>query len=215
MPARNLVFLHGFLGNRHDWDALLPLFPEDHCICIDLPGHGDEPFSETFDFMPKIAKFHLIGYSMGGRIALQYAMKHSDRIQTLTLISAHSGLSSEKEKQQRLESDAAWAKLLLEAPIDTFLERWYQQPIFAGFKPDFSKRRSQNIQGLASALMHYSLGKQPALYTEKAFHIVGEKDAKFRSLYPNAMVIPNAGHALHLENPEALASIIKIIALHN
>ncbi len=140
---------------------------------------------------------------------MQYALRHPKRIEKLLIASAHPGLTTEEEKAKRLASDGAWAKLLLESPIDEFLKRWYDQPLFAGFKPDFSMRRNQNIRALASALMHYSLGRQPVLNIEKALHVVGERDKKFRALYPNAAIIPDAGHAVHLENPKAFATIIE------
>lgn len=204
-----LVFLHGVLGNRSDWERVLSYLPDTRCVCIDLPGHGDAPFAETFDFAPPAPKFHLIGYSMGGRLAMQYAVRHPERIDKLLIASAHPGLATEEEKAKRLMSDAAWAKLLMESPIDVFLNCWYDQPVFAGFKPDFSMRRNQNIKGLASAFVHYSLGRQPLLNVEKALYVVGEKDAKFRALHPDAIVVPNAGHAVHLENPKAFANLIK------
>lgn len=204
-----LVFLHGALGNRNDWTQVLSYLPETPCICIDLPGHGDAPFVETFDFAPPAPKFHLIGYSMGGRLAMQYALRHPGRIDKLLIASAHPGLATEEERMKRLESDAKWAKLLMESPIDEFLKRWYDQPVFAGFTPDLSMRRNLNIKEVASALMHFSLGRQPLLQVEKALHVVGERDAKFRALHPDAEIIPDAGHAVHLENPKAFATIIK------
>ena len=207
-PGVPLVFSHGFLGKSTDWEAVSALLPPCLCIGIDLPGHGSSPFSETFDFLLPSSRFHLIGYSMGGRLALQYALRYPDRIDRLFLISTHPGLTSEEEKKQRLASDQTWADLLLHLPIDEFLIRWYDQPLFHGFKPDFSKRREQNRSELALAMMHYSLGKQPFCDASGAIHVVGEEDAKFRALHPTALVIPNTGHAIHLENPKALAQII-------
>lgn len=204
-----LVFLHGVLGNRNDWAQVLSYLPDIRSLCIDLPGHGDAPFAETFEFDPPAEKFHLIGYSMGGRLALDYAQRHPERIAKLLIASAHPGLPTEEEKEKRLKSDAVWAKRLIEWPIDEFLNCWYDQPVFAGFKPDLTMRRNQNIEGLSSALMHYSLGRQPLLKVEKALYVVGERDAKFRALHPDAIVVPNAGHAVHLENASAFATIIK------
>lgn len=210
-PGIPLVFLHGFLGNSLDWEAVCSYLPPCHCIGVDLPGHGRSPFSETFDFVFPAPKFHLIGYSMGGRLALMYAMRHPERIERLLIASSHPGLASEEAKSQRLESDKEWAKRLVEWPIDDFLKCWYDQPLFTTFKPNFSMRRQQNPYALASALIHYSLGKQPLLQVDQALHIVGEKDAKFRALHPNAILIPEAGHVVHLENPSAFARIIEQI----
>lgn len=200
-----LVFFHGFLGRSDDWKPVSSFLPAASCIGIDLPGHGDSPFMKEFDI--DIPHFHLVGYSMGGRIAMAYAAKHPEQIASLTLMSSHPGLKSEEEKQKRLASDQEWAKLLLELPIDEFLLRWYNQPIFKTFKPDLAMRKKQNVSGLASALIHYSLAKQP--HYEIDHVLIGEKDEKFLALYKNPVIIPNAGHMVHLENPQAVAEIIR------
>lgn len=196
-----VVFLHGFLGRSEDWEAVCSHLPEIPCIGYDLPGHGDSPFTDSFAI--DLPRYHLVGYSMGGRIALQFAKN----AESVTLLSVHPGLKTEKEKKERLENDQAWAKLLLELPIDEFLLRWYDQSIFKPFRPDFSMRRKQNVSGLAAALLHYSLSKQPRYEIDGV--IVGERDTKFRALYSDPILIPNAGHMVHLENPKAVAEIIQ------
>jgi 2-succinyl-6-hydroxy-2,4-cyclohexadiene-1-carboxylate synthase len=197
-----LVFLHGFLGTAHDWDPVCSYLPPCHCIGFDLPGHGRSPFVENFEI--PIPRFHLVGYSMGGRLAL---MIPAEKVASLTLISTHPGLMTEEEKQKRLQSDAEWSKLLFELPIDEFLSRWYHQSLFKSFKPDLSMRRKQNIPALSAAMMHYSLAKQTRHEIDGV--LVGERDEKFRALFKNPLLIPNAGHAVHLENPKAVAEILK------
>ncbi len=204
-PGIPIVFFHGFLGTAADWEPVCSYLPSCHCIGYDLPGHGKSPFME--DFTIDIPRFHLVGYSMGGRIAMACAAKHPEQIVSLILLSAHPGLKSDEEKQKRMASDREWAKLLLELPIDEFLLRWYNQPIFKPFKPDLSMRRHQNIPGLAAALMQYSLAKQP--FHEIDGVLVGERDKKFRALYKDPIVIPNAGHMIHLENPKAVAQAMQ------
>ena len=200
-PGIPLVFLHGFLGSAADWHPLCSHLPPCHCIGLDLPGHGQSPFMTQFHI--DIPRFHLIGYSMGGRIAMAYAKEHPEQIASLRVLSAHPGLKSEEERRLRWESDQAWAKLLLELPIDDFLLRWYDQPIFKSFQPDLSMRKQQNIPDLAAALLHYSLAKQPVYDIDHG--LVGEWDTKFRALYRRPIVIPNAGHVIHLENPQFVA----------
>lgn len=200
-----LVFLHGFLGRAEDWESVCSFLPTCQCIGIDLPGHGDSPFAEEIKI--DIPRFHLVGYSMGGRIAMGYAAKHPEQIASLTIMSAHPGLKTQEEKQKRLQTDTEWAKLLLELPIDEFLLRWYDQSIFKNFRPDFTMRNKQNISALAAALIHYSLANQSRYEIDHV--IVGERDDKFRELYKNPILIPNAGHIVHLENPQKVAKIIR------
>lgn len=204
-PGLPLVFLHGFLGTAADWAPVCSYLPSCSCIGLDLPGHGKSPFMESFEI--EILRFHLIGYSMGGRLALMYAAQHPDQVASLTLMSAHPGLKTEEEKKKKRENDAAWAKLILELPIDEFLLRWYHQPLFHRFKPDLKMRKQQNTPDLAASLMHYSLAKQPRYEIDQV--LVGERDWKFRHLFKNPIVIPHAGHPVHLENPQAVAEEIR------
>src|SRR3990167_2420505 len=86
-PGVPLVFLHGFLGSSRDWEPVCSYLPPCQCIGIDLPGHGDSPFVETFNFPIPTPQFHLIGYSMGGRLAMQYALRYPERIASLLIVS--------------------------------------------------------------------------------------------------------------------------------
>ena len=137
---------------------------------------------------------------------MAYAKEHPEQAASLTVLSAHPGLKSEAERRARWKSDQAWARLLLELPIDDFLLRWYDQPIFKSFQPDLSMRRQQNVPGLAAALLHYSLAKQPVYEIDRG--LVGEWDPKFRALYRYPIIIPNAGHVIHLENPKSVARFL-------
>ena len=78
-----LVFLHGFLGTKEDWNEIISyLEPKYNCFALDLPGHGSTPYCEDWeeDIFEEIADFstpiHLIGYSMGGRVAMRLIDKY-------------------------------------------------------------------------------------------------------------------------------------------
>ena len=202
-----IIFLHGFLGTKRDWDPVISHLGEYECIPIDLPGHGTMPFTKNFD-LPNLPKMHIVGYSMGGRLAMQYAEKFEDKVASLTILSAHTGLISGKE--ERLLLDEKWANILLKS-YDTFLDEWYKQPIFGGYKPNLEERKKHNPIELAKALLFYSLGNQPLFKPKNAHIIVGEKDTKYRNLYPDAIVVPKAAHMIHLENPEFVAKGIRYV----
>jgi len=209
----SLLFFHGILGTSADWEAVVDHLPEFGCFGVDLPGHGTTPFTE--DFFGELPCFgepvHLIGYSMGGRLAMQYAACFPEKVASLTVISAHFGLRDPQEKEERLAVDRAWAQQFLEDPIDEVLKRWYDQPLFRTLRVDFSMRRKQNVKALAQTLIHYSVAKQPFLQPKEALYLVGEHDAKYRALYQSVphRVIPHASHAVHLENPQAVAQAIR------
>ena len=203
-----IVFLHGAFGNKCDWDQVIRELSIP-CVAFNLPGHGKAPIDfDLYGEMNQLPPFHLVGYSMGGRIAREYPGKTL----SLTLISTHPGLKTEAEKQARMISDEQLAKDILSMPIDAFLKRWYDQPLFESLRAKLDicqMRKDQNQEGLAAAIRRYSLGAYPV--TEKKAHIIlGEQDKKYRDLYasvPHA-VVPNAGHAIHLENPVQLAKEI-------
>lgn len=199
-----IVFLHGFLGSHRDWEPVIQYLSPFTCIALDLPGHGNTPF-EPFEI--PLPYFHLVGYSMGGRIAMDYAQKHPEKIASLHLISAHPGLKTDREKKERRIDDENWAKKLKQLPIDEFLTQWYDQAVFNAFVPDLTMRKKQNVSELAEALLYFSLSKQQRFETQGL--IVGEHDPKFHSLAPNPTIIPNAGHMVHLENPKMLASTLQ------
>jgi len=100
-------------------------------------------------------------------------------------------------------------KMLLELPIDEFLKRWYDQPVFQFYKADWSMRKKQNVQDLAKALIHFSLGLQTRFELDDANVLIGEWDSKFRALYRHPTLIPSSGHVVHLENPKAVAAEIQ------
>lgn len=205
-----LIFLHGFLGCKEDWNAMIPYFERDYyCIALDLPGHGSSLYSEDIVGAIKNAlpeKPILIGYSMGGRIAMQL-QEHAEKVVN---ISGHPGLKTNQEKQARLVHDTKWSQKLRELPFEQFLEEWYQQSVFADFGPSLLKlRKNQNPYHLAQVMLQMSLGNQSAIqqFLPDTLFIFGEKDWKYRTLFSNFVscvdvrMVKNSGHAVHIENP--------------
>lgn len=212
-----LIFLHGFLGSSCDWEAVIARLPHRRCVALDLPGHGMTPWTEE---ELDLSACHLIGYSMGGRLALRFALQHPERIKSLTLLSTHYGLETDEQKRNRLAADRIWIQKLNSLPFDQFLQEWYAQPVFSSLqtKPDLLKQiiaMKKKSADLAKALEYWSLGHQPCyrsalLQFPKPIRILyGEQDHKFAALYagwPQAIAIKEAGHCLHLETPEAVAA---------
>ncbi|MGL4711648.1 MAG: 2-succinyl-6-hydroxy-2,4-cyclohexadiene-1-carboxylate synthase [Shewanella sp.] len=143
-----LVLLHGFLSTKADWLPLMPALSQHfHCICFDLPGHGDnqraleptqlEGFNQCVaDVLAHlnglhIEQFHLYGYSLGGRIALHLAKAYPQKLLSLNLESCHPGLTDPQEKRARTQNDTQWAERLLHLASKDFLNLWYQQSVFA------------------------------------------------------------------------------------
>ncbi len=202
------VFIHGFLGSPADWDPITQGL-EAPFKCLTLPGHCDAPL-DLASFEKEIPEGSLlVGYSMGGRLAMQFAHKFPKKVGGLVILSANPGL--ETGVDERLIQDEKWATLL-ERDFDTFLDEWYAQPMF-GYK---RSRKGHDPKRLAKVLRTLSPAKLPNLWPHlknffcpKLF-LFGENDIKYRLIgnrlrkYFEVVFVPDAGHAIHIEQPEVI-----------
>jgi 2-succinyl-6-hydroxy-2,4-cyclohexadiene-1-carboxylate synthase len=219
-----LIFLHGFLGAKEDWAEMLSVFEgEYYCIALDLPGHGETPYcEEILPVLKEAVKIYapatFVGYSMGGRIALQLREYAS----AIVALSAHPGLATPNEREARWKIDEEWSEKLLCLPFEKFLDEWYGQSVFGDLKtkPEFlesvmKRRARQNPAALSQAMRQLSIAKLPAAeFSLPTLFVYGEEDLKYRELYArlpkNVAVqgIRNSGHIAHLEKPKECAEII-------
>ena len=241
-----LLFLHGFLGDWTEWANLAGSFSDDYrCLLVDLPGHGENRSLDENDYtIPNCAqsllqlldkldidKTDILGYSMGGRLALYLAVTFPKRCRCLILESSSPGLKTKIERDERAESDQELAAKLEREGLEVFLKEWYGKPIFATLKERhgklsgfLSQRRRSDPAGLAMSLRMMSTGKQPSLWDKLSeinlplLLLAGEKDLKFSGiarsmadLCPTAeiRIIANAGHNLHIEQPEQFVRIVR------
>ncbi len=234
------------MGSSGDWkNGTEGLGDQFHSIAVDLPGHGcslglpEEEYTmdgaanallRTLDDLG-VRRASIAGYSMGGRLALYFALRHPERCEKLFLESASPGLKSEEERAARQKADKDKAKRLeSSADFDAFLEAWYQQPLFATLgngglvESLIEKRRKNDPIELAKSLRGMGTGSQPSLWEEltdlrvPTLAVVGELDGKFagiawemakRSPHISVEVIPSAGHNVRLEAPEAYLSSVR------
>ena len=230
-----LLLLHGFLGSGEDWmDCAGTLGESRLCIMPDLPGHGktatltekQPSFEEISRQLAHIVRelhpgpWDLVGYSMGGRLALHLALHHADLFRSVVIVSASPGLPTAKEREQRRLADGKLAGSIA-ADFESFLEGWYRLPLFEQlakhplFPEIFERRRNNNPSALACALDTLGTGNQPSLWTRLAANrlplrfFAGEKDTKYVeigrqlvNLCPcsELVVFPGCGHTPHIEN---------------
>ncbi|MBB1268527.1 2-succinyl-6-hydroxy-2,4-cyclohexadiene-1-carboxylate synthase [Shewanella sp. SR44-3] len=235
----NLVLLHGFLGSKQDWQPFMPYLSQQfHCICIDLPGHGSGLITTKGQTLSRLVQaiisqiqvaigqqsFHLLGYSLGGRLALLVAdlleKTAAQALLSLTLISCHPGLDTLKARNARRMHDNQWLSKLSSLKFAAFVELWYQQAVFSDLSPQIraemiAKRTAQASQGLSVGLNLMSLAEQPDCRQVPAHlscpcHVfVGALDDKFTTLAKawqqlvpiNLQIFDNAGHTLHITEP--------------
>ena len=197
---KTILFLHGFLGRKEDFDTVIAHLPGFSCTAIDW-GSVEDVRSAMRRLQPDV----VVGYSMGGRVAL--SLKAPSRV----ILSAHIGLSTPGERARRWEEDTQWIERLRTLPIEEFLSLWYAQPLFASLKgrpAPFQKHLDKDK--LAAMLSELSLAKQDR-YTDfpNTFFLCGKKDFKYCSLYRTLPHLElEGGHALHLENPRGCAEAI-------
>lgn len=179
-----------------------------------------------------IKKAHLAGYSMGGRVAITIAILYPERVASLLLESSTPGIIKDEERKERRQHDVILAKQLLQNGLEAFIDYWEHLPLFTGLrKLNLSQqqairkeRLSHNPIGLANSLIGMGTGAMPSwweklpLLSMPVQLITGENDAKFVQI-ANQMtnynpkfqhtIIPNAGHTVHLEQPEAFLNVLK------
>jgi 2-succinyl-6-hydroxy-2,4-cyclohexadiene-1-carboxylate synthase len=237
------LMLHGFAGSPASWDPLVHALPASARVLRPaLLGHGAESTPDaTFEGeVDRIAAAvrreqadgaHLVGYSLGGRIALAMILRHPTLFSRATLISASAGLAAPVAREARRADDEARARVLERDGLEAFLAGWEAEPIFAtqGSLPDAvrarrrAERRAHDPRGLAASLRTCGLAAMPCLEErlgEIAIPIswvVGSEDPKFRAIaeritarIPRASlhVVRSAGHDVVLERPAEVAALL-------
>ena len=258
MGTPPLLFVHGFLGEARDWDRMRTLLePALVANCFELPGHGaarpiaaDAGAEPTRWFLAAGARLHeacaalaappvLVGYSMGGRLALYTALRFPRAVRGLVVVAADPGIEDPAARAERLGRDEALARQLAaagdQAAFTAWLQRWYAAPLFGSLRhhPHFDDLLRRRLRGrpasLAAAMRGLSVGVQPVLWKAlprlpiPALFIAGADDAKYRAVADRiatlgasweCAVCPGAAHAVHLEQPEAVARLIRTFVSH-
>jgi 2-succinyl-6-hydroxy-2,4-cyclohexadiene-1-carboxylate synthase len=245
----DVVLLHGFTGSTRSMrDLATALAPRFRTLCVDLVGHGrsDAPDAPDAYALPRCARqvagvlqaltprrAHLLGYSMGGRVALALCAAHPERVKSALLVGASAGIADAAARAERRRRDEALAERIEREGIAPFVDAWMAQPLFASQRRRLSdaqlaearaQRLDNRARGLANSLRAMGSGAQEPLRDRLAtLHtpvclVAGEDDARFCAIaadlaarIPEAQVreIPDAGHAAHLENPRAFLDVAR------
>lgn len=242
-----LLALHGFTGSAATWQPLAASWPQYRVIAVDLIGHGasNAPADESRYTMARCAadlaalldalgveRAALLGYSMGGRVALHVALAAPERIAALVLESASPGIEDAGERAARVAADRALAGDIERDGIEAFVDRWEALPMWATQaalpEPVRQRLRAQRLcnstAGLANSLRGMGAGAQEPLTARlgelrmPVLLIAGQQDAKYRTLAcdmrerirdAQIKIVDGAGHAAHLERPAAFAPLVK------
>ncbi|MCY0880862.1 MAG: 2-succinyl-6-hydroxy-2,4-cyclohexadiene-1-carboxylate synthase [Firmicutes bacterium] len=236
-----IVLFHGFTGSFHTWEDFARHWQSRYFVVMpDLPGHhhSGTPWrwedceltctaKSMVDLMKALGytQFRVLGYSLGGRLALHLAAFFPHAVTQLVLESTTAGLPTEEERRQRRQKDWQLAQQIETQGISWFVDYWSRLPLFSSqlrLSPEVwdrqqTQRRRHSPLGLAQSLRGAGTGQQQNLWpylprlSIPVQLIVGSCDSKFQQIgrqmqqaLPNARtaLIPQAGHAVHLEQPQ-------------
>lgn len=256
-----VVLLHGFLGGSWSYEGVLAACRRSHDVFVPTlsfhaprvvetsPGSlalagPDSQSGKAMRFSDEIrrlaaeiqrfaagSRVMLVGYSMGGRLALGVSIHCPHSIAQLVLVSSRRGLDCREERSARISSDERWAQILEQEGLVRFLDQWAAQPLFHRMKQvtaeiwerEYQRRLTHDPQALACALRRLGLGRQPS-FARQVRHLqmpvtilAGEHDLKFlelserlRAELPRAqrIVVEGASHQVLLEAPGWVSRII-------
>lgn len=237
-----LVMLHGFTGSGLGWN-IQPFADQFEVIAPDLLGHGESEVplhanrysikAAARDMIAlcdslRLEQINLLGYSMGGRLALYLAVNYPQRIHKLILESASPGLKTEAEQAERRQRDEALADRIEADGMEAFVDYWESLPLWASqtnkMKAHLRAERLNNTpRGLAHSLRGMGTGAQPSLWNNlpdvnlPVLLMAGALDTKFAATnqqmhaalpQSHLEIVPDAGHTIHLEKPEIFEKLV-------
>ncbi|MEH7304331.1 2-succinyl-6-hydroxy-2,4-cyclohexadiene-1-carboxylate synthase [Neobacillus drentensis] len=242
-----LILLHGFTGDSTTWAPFHECMGKLTKLVIpDIIGHGktDAPddvsryeieaaASDLKGILNQMGfeQVDLLGYSMGGRLALTFSHLFPGRVRKLILESSTPGLETEDERQQRRMKDAELAHFINAQGISAFVDYWEEISLFSTLKrlplESQQKIREQRLNnsptGLANSLLGMGTGSQPSWWGKlgelscEVLLLTGAEDHKFCHIAERMMkelknsswvVIEDSGHAIHVEEPEKFGTIV-------
>ena len=223
-----LLLLHGFTATGRSWDPVRRLLDGQRYPDVLAPGLRARSIPEQVDRLRQDEPYALAGYSMGGRIALHLALAQPELVRRLVLVSTTAGIEDPRERAERAEADERLAQEIERDGVEAFAENWARGALFADQPPEVaafarSDRLRWTAADLAASLRALGTGVMEPVWerlgevTAPAVVVVGERDAKFRRLGErlaaglprgDLRVVAGAGHAVHLERPEAVAAAL-------
>ena len=223
-----LLLLHGFTATGRSWDAVRGHLAAERYSAV-APDLRGESIAQAVDVLRQPEPYALAGYSMGGRVALHLALAQPHLVRRLVLVSTTAGIEDPADRAARRAADEELAASIERDGVEAFADRWAAGPLFAGQPPAVAAaaredRLRHDAASLAASLRCLGTGTMDPVWhrlgeqTMPAVVVVGERDEKFRGLgrrlagalpHGDLVVVPGAGHAVHLEAPAAVAAAIE------
>jgi 2-succinyl-6-hydroxy-2,4-cyclohexadiene-1-carboxylate synthase len=219
----DVVLVHGFTQTPSSWQPVAALLDARTHAPDVATGPDFVSVAHALDAGPAT----YVGYSQGGRLCLQLALDRPDVVERLVLVSASPGIADAGERAARRAADERLAQEIERDGVDAFLDRWLALPLFATLPRDragIDERRATNtVERLTAQLRTLGQGSQPSNWERlgelrvPVLLVVGALDTKYvdiarrvaeRIADARVEVVPDAGHACHLERPELVAHLL-------
>ena len=238
-------FLHGFTGSYKSWLEVINRFNKSS-YAMDIPGHGKSHFlnlNENYTISDWISEFYMIlnhlniekinlcAYSMGGRLAIAFAKKYPNKINSLILESTNIGIQDDEERLSRYDNDIKLATLI-KSNYPEFIDKWQENNLFTQQKQRNASewenqiliRKNHNNEQLAKSLIIFSVGAMkyyeddfklfdfPILIingSEDDKYIKYGKDMTIMNTNAKQYIISESNHNTHMESPELFIDILE------
>jgi 2-succinyl-6-hydroxy-2,4-cyclohexadiene-1-carboxylate synthase len=223
-----VAFLPGFAQRGDAWEPVAERVGQSYrSVCLDFGSFTfDQRLSEIASRVDDGDA--IVGYSMGGRLALRAALRRPPKFGALVLVGASPGIEDAQERRERKRADEELADWIAQHSIEDFAERWEAQPIFATQPPELvdaqrAGRLSYDPRKLAQLLRSGGQGTFEPVWNElekidcPVLAVAGELDTKYadtayriaeRVKHGRARLVPGAGHAPQLERPAEFAGLL-------
>jgi 2-succinyl-6-hydroxy-2,4-cyclohexadiene-1-carboxylate synthase len=230
VEAATVLFVPGFMQRGEAWEPVAARLGGARytTVCRDFRTWTlDDRVDELLEAAPPRAA--VVGYSMGGRIALHAALRAPDRLSALVLVGVTAGIEDPAEREDRRRSDESLAEWMERRSIEEIVERWEANPVFATQSSELRARQrpgrlSHEPDRLAQLLRSAGQGASPPVWTRlgelrcPVLLTAGDHDRRYATAarrmaerIPDARVrlVPDAGHAPQLEAPDTFTAVLR------
>jgi 2-succinyl-6-hydroxy-2,4-cyclohexadiene-1-carboxylate synthase len=221
-----VLFIPGFMQRGDAWRPVAELLPERYPSR--LLEHAEHSFEGRMAEIADAGADLLVGYSLGGRLALRAALRAPGAYRGVVLVGATAGLEEGPMRVQRAKADEKLASWMEAMPIEDIVALWERQPLFADQSEALVEeqrpgRLSHDPRSLALLLRTAGQGTLEPVWNElhsfelPLLAIAGARDdgysaaaKRIASVAPNARaaIVEEAGHAPQLQQPAAVAGLI-------
>jgi 2-succinyl-6-hydroxy-2,4-cyclohexadiene-1-carboxylate synthase len=221
-----VLFIPGFMQRGDAWRPVAELLPERYPST--LLDHAKHSFEGRMREIAEAEAEVLVGYSLGGRLALRAALRSPESFTAVVLVGATAGLEEGPLRVQRAEADEKLASWMEAMPIEDIVSLWERQPLFADQSDSLVEaqrpgRLSHDPRSLALLLRTAGQGTLAPVWHElrtldlPLLAIAGARDDGYSSAAKRiahaaprarAAIVEDAGHAAHLQRPDEVARLI-------